>query len=241
MATYADLIANALIEIGAIATGETPSASDLALGLSKLNRMIGLWNAQSLLVPYVDSAEFAFGTSKQSYTIGPAASSADFTSARPIRIVAASIVLVSSSPYTYIPLDVMNVEEYGDIRVPATSSTIPTRLYYKPTVTKGTLYPWPYPTVVTNKLSIDYWAQLAEVATADTIALAPGYEEALTTSLAEALGPSFGRTIAPELEKQAQMARSVIKGLNSQAPKLGSDFPGSGSRGAFNYLTGGFR
>ena len=39
MTTAGDLISNAMIEIGALAAGETATAANLAFGLSKLNRL----------------------------------------------------------------------------------------------------------------------------------------------------------------------------------------------------------
>jgi hypothetical protein len=244
MTTAGDMISNSLMEIGALAQGETAAASDLAFGLSKLNRMLDLWNTRSLFVYCITNTSFPFSASQQSYTIGPAATSADFTATRPVRIDRANLVLVSSTPHVQTPLWVMNVDDYSSLRIPALSSTFPTRLYYQATYPKGTLWPWPYPTDVTNELELYMWTALSEFATtASTVSLPPGYEEALTLTLAESMCPAYGKQIDPGLARFASQARANVQALNSGALPLRSDVPqmSGGQAGFFNYRTGGLR
>jgi hypothetical protein len=55
VATVRDRIKRAMRLIGAAATGETPSADELADGLTALNAMLSSWSLESLLVPSIVS------------------------------------------------------------------------------------------------------------------------------------------------------------------------------------------
>lgn len=237
MSTVLDLLTNAMAEIGAVAQGETLSANDAAFCLSKANRMLNSWRTRRLNAYCIAKNEYAFGTSKQSYTIGP--SGADFTATRPERIDSANVILVSSDN-ARIQLWVVNVKDYAALQLPALSSIFPTRLYYQATFPNGTLYPWPYPTTATNKLELFTWQQIAEFASLGAdLSLPPGYEDAITYSLAEALCPAYGREISASLHALALEARTNIRSLNIDTPRQSSDlYPGPGE---WDYRTGGLR
>lgn len=240
MTTVLDLITNAFAEFGQYAVGETVPSADAAFALARLNRMLDNWSTRQLYSYCSNEVTVPFGTSKQSYTIGRSA--ADFDYDRPVKIEDARLVLISSTPYVYIPLDVMNMDEYSDLRVPGLSSSIPTRLYYQATYPNGTLWPWPYPTTVTNMLHMHVWNKLASLASLSAvISLAPGYEEAVTLSLAERLCPAFGKQISQDLKDQARKARADIQSLNSEPNKLKTDYPESAGQAQGTYLTGWFK
>ena len=121
MATATELIQNAFIEIGVFEPGEPLNPEDSTFGLAKLNRLLDSWATKRLNVFFVGHASFVFGTSQQSYTIGP--TGADFTAARPTRIKYANVLLVSTTPNARIPLDVLNVQEYAELDVPGIPSS----------------------------------------------------------------------------------------------------------------------
>ena len=238
--TVQTLVGNALTELGLLAAGETLSANDGALGLSKLNRMLDSWNTRKLYVYVITKTSFAFGTSKQSYTIGPLG--ADFTAARPVRIDRAQLIIVGTTD-VQLPLRLLDVDEYSNLAVPKLASTFPTQLYYQPTFPNGTLWPWPYPTNTANKLDLNMWTQLSKFTSLnDSFAFPPGYEDAITYSLSESMGPSFGKTITEDLKELARKARANIQSLNVTSPLIKSDFNMNVQQTPyFNYRTGGFR
>ena len=238
--TGSEIFEAALQEIGVLAAGEVPSAADAELLRRKFNRMVGTWNTQRRFVVYEKHQQFTFGTSQQSYTIGP--TGADFTSDRPLRLERVKLVLTASTPDVDLPLENLQVGEYADLSVPTLSSTIPTKIYYEPTFPSGTIYPWPYPTVTSNKLELWWWTKLSEIAEADVTteySLATGYDDALTLSLAEqCLGKIWGVEDDPQLRNRARLARLAISGANSSPLRIATQDTGMPGAGQFNYLTG---
>lgn len=200
-----------------------PSDEDLALALGWLNRMIDRWNADRLNIYYMADDSYAWTTSKQSYTIGPTL--ADFTAVRPAKIERANLIVVSTDPDYRKPLEVIDVSDYSEITVPAQSGSEPDRIYYKATYPNGTIYPWPYPEndadVLLNKLELFTWAQLSALAALSaSIYLPPGYEDAITLSLAEKLCIPFEKAVPQALAREASKARGIIKSLNANPAKL---------------------
>lgn len=227
------IINAALTDLGVIEPGNTPPAVVSTFCLEKLNRLLSTWATKRLLVFVMNHASYAFTTSQQSYTIGPASSTPDFTAVRPVKIERANVVIVSGSPDTHIPLDVINTQDYAALNVPALSADYPTRLYYQPTATKGTLWPWPYPTNTSNELELFTWNQLAQIATADVgvdYPLPPGYDNALILSLAESILPTYPNPSAMLIKDAAREARAAIMGINSKPPQLdlGGNYDGAG-------------
>ena len=95
MTTARDIVTNALLEMGAIAQFETPEASDINFGLSKLNRMINAWNASKLFIYAVNFQQYQLIAGKNPQTVGKgfAVSSVAITSN------VATVVGVPSRPF----------------------------------------------------------------------------------------------------------------------------------------------
>lgn len=253
MALVSDIIAAAFTELGVKPPDQDLGAAEADWGFKKLNRILERWNTRRLFVYVITQYSNLLTPSSTDangnpcFTVGP--TGANFTFPRPLRITSASITQMSVSPTVEIPLEVINVDDYSALRVPALTSTIPTKLYYAPTWSNtapgiGTFYPWPFPTVTTNKLSWWAWNQLAAfTALTDTFTFPPGYEDALTYTLAEEMLPTYPNKAAAEyIIKFAVQARYAIQSLNSQLPKIttrDSGMPNGGRpRPDFNYLTG---
>jgi hypothetical protein len=231
MATVADLIDNALAEIGFIAAEQTLSTANLTFCFDRLNRMIDSWKTQKRFVYAITPEEFAFGSSKQYYTIGP---SGDFviSAGRPIKLENYCNVILVGTTNVRVPIPVINSEEWAEIPIAALSTEFPNRIYYKPTYPDGTLYPWPYPTNVSNKLELFIWQQIDKfLSTSDTLNLPPGYEDAITLSLAEVLCSGMGKTLEPDLAEHAKRARANIANVNVKAPRQITDYPQSDGGG----------
>jgi hypothetical protein len=241
--TTLDLITAALEEIGALAGGETPSATDTDLALRRFNFLVSDWNTRKRFAYFMRSQQFTFTNSQQSYSIGTSANSADFVVSagdRPARLEFAQLVLTDSSPNVEILCEVINVELYVNITVPSLSSQFPRVIYYKPTVPNGTIVPYPaFPTKTSYKLDLSWWNQLETVAIADiatALVLPPGYANAMVLTLAEKLARPMGRPIDAELKQQARQARANIQSLNMPAPVISStDGVTSGGRGYIDW------
>lgn len=239
MSTAADIVNAAMTEIGVRAQGETLSAADGAWGLAKLNRLISGWNAEGINCFVIQHDSFPWASSKQSYTIGKSGSP-DFDATRPIRIERANILVPGTDDYR-IPLEILDFAGYAKIGNPEITSAYPSRIYYQPTHPNGKIWPWPWPTNLTDELELFWWTPITEFsALATSFDYPPGYEDALTLSLAESLCPSYGRPLAPELSGLAARARWKIKVNNLRTPPLENDAPGSVNAGEWDYTTGGF-
>jgi len=236
-----DVISNALIEISALAQGETAPAGDSSFALSKLNRMLDQWNARELYVYTVRFDEYTLTPNLQPHTIG--SSSATFTvTQRPIEIRSANIILNDVTPTVNTPLNIRDADWWSSLTVPDLSTTLPTDLYYAPKWPNGEIYLWPIPTIAYG-LQLNTWTVLGGFSgLAETFDLPPGYEEAITLSLAESLGPGFGANQNLMLSDLARKARAIIQGVNSEAPRISSRDSGVPTGGPptpyFNYRSG---
>jgi hypothetical protein len=236
--TAGQLITNALLELGAYAQGETPSAEDMAYGLSKLNRLLDQWNARRLYVYSIGFNTYNLTANVQIYLIGP--TGAFVVVQRPVEIIAANIVLTNTSPTTRTPMNIRDDAWWANQRVRSVTSTVPTDLYYSPDWPNGSIILWPIPSAA-YQLEIETWGLLGQMTnTASTFSLPPGYEEAVTLTLAEVMAPAFGLQVSSGIASQAMRARATIQSLNSAPPRIRTAdpaMPGPGRNG-FNYLTG---
>ena len=240
MATYADLVTEALAEIGAYAQGEVPSSDDMQFGLSKLNRIIDSWNAKRRTIYSKDFTTYTLIPNHAPHTIGP---TGDFVVAsRPIKILNASIVLVGTGPPTVnSPLTLRDDDWWAANLVQGLTSGLSTDLYYNPAFANGQLNFWPISTVA-NGVQLETLFILTQVTQLTTISLPPGYKDALTYTLAEALCPSFGKTADLALIMLARESRATIVVPNLASPRIStwdSGMPDDNrNRPYFNWLTG---
>jgi hypothetical protein len=103
------------------------------------------------------------------------------------------------------------------------------------------LFLWPVPTTAFD-VSLELWQALGgntDLTTA--LVLAPGYQQALSLSLAEALFVPFGAQPNPLTLSRAARARAVIETTNADPPPLMTLDYGLGSQSRtpyYNYLIG---
>ena len=127
--------------------------------------------------------------------------------------------------------------------VPTLTSTVPTDLYYQPDQPLGKLFFWPVPTIAYDVQLMVRVVLDSGVVLADTFDFPPGYQQALTLTLAELSARSFGKPVDSSLRWDASQARALIFGVNDQIPHLITKDSGmtsghSGTRADFNYLDG---
>lgn len=214
MATVLDLIITpALGEIGVLADGEVPSASQASTALAKLNALLDQWKAEALLLYTVARTTWTIASGTQDYLVG---TGQVVNIARPVFVEAVAYQDTSISPTLEIPMgDPLTDEEWQSIRQKTQQSTLPYKAYYTPTFPYGTVSLWPVPTsgtlqgVLYSQTPIDEFA-----AVSTTVSLPPGYRRMLIKNLAVELGPSFQRQPDPMLVQQARESKGVVKGAN---------------------------
>ena len=175
--TVQELISASLQDLRVIQPGETVSADDAALGLSRLNDWINALATEDLTVYTVLRTPWTL-SSAASYTIGAGATVNVARPTGPMAIDNNGFQDTSVSPTIEYQLGpVLTVDAYAAIAQKALTSPFPQNWYYDPTFTSGfgTLYPYPVPTSTTLEGVIYTQSPVAEFsAITDTISLPPG-------------------------------------------------------------------
>lgn len=213
MATAVDLIKATAHKIRILALGE-PLSNDKAIGfLDELNRMLGSWANENLLIHEQKEETLTLVVDQTSYTIGESASY-DFNTVRPQEILDGTFVKTSGGTTDY-PLTVKTLQEYRNI-ANKSSSTRPWWIAYNPTYPYGTIYLFWTPDVA-YELHLLSLKELSSFATLTTdVSLPPGYEDAIVYNLAVRMGPDFGKTLRQDILLLAEQGLKVIKRRNAR-------------------------
>jgi hypothetical protein len=157
-----------------------------------------------------------------------------------VSIEGANLILNNVTPNIYIPLNMRDEDWWLSQSVKALDSDVPTDLYYEPSWPNGKLHLWPTPETAYGLELLTRVLLTGALTTSSSIDLPPGYEDAITNTLAERCGPSFHAPVSAELKLEARQARRRVFVNNQKAPNISTaDYGLPGRRGAFNYLTGG--
>jgi len=220
--TASDIISNAMQEINALAAGETLSSEDASFGLSKLNRLLDNWNTESLFIYGTLLFQGTLTAEHNPHTIGTSGTDFIVSTARPPKITKANLVLTDVTPNIFRPLVVVDDAWWMNNPVPTLETQIPYYLWPNYSWPTASLYLWPVPTKAYD-IRLDLQTLFSSFALSDTFSLPPGYEDAVTLSLAESLTSAFGKSPSPVLVQQAAAARGRVKSLNSEAPTMACD------------------
>jgi hypothetical protein len=228
--TVRELVSDSAILIGALASGETLPAAEAVDAFRALNRMLDSWSLEKLILYARTSETFPFVASQQTYTMG---TGGNFNTARPLAIEVAEVL----DGTTNIPIEIIGLDKWTRIPDKTTTNTYPKQLYYELTNPLATLKFWPVPST-TKSVVLHSWKALTQFASLNTtVALPPGYEDALISNLAVRLAPMYGRTVSAELAAIASETKSNVKRSNSKPYLLFADPALVGPKG-FNIYTG---
>lgn len=235
MATAADIIKGSLRLLGAIATGETPSASETADGLSALNDMLDSWSNEGLAVFAREREVFALTPSLQAHTMG---TSGTFNTTRPNDIE--EVKILSGTLETHV--EIINFEQWSQVGIKSTASDIPTQVYIERGFPLLTLNFWPIPSVANSAVIYSRKSLTAFALSSTTVSLPPGYSESLKFNLAVRLAPEFGTAASAEVIAFAMESKDNLKRANLRPQYLdGSEIScmasGNGSA-TFNFYSG---
>lgn len=228
--TVANLITGALEDLGAVALGETPEASEFAACLRALNNMIETWNTESLMVYNIAPHVFTYVAGQASYTLG---TGGDFNMTRPIKIESAyNRTGTGSNQVDYPMLVTDNANIYSDIITKQVQTTLPVVMYYDGNFPLQSCYFWPVPSNTTYAPVLWTWEQIASfAATEDVITLPPGYKRALQKNLAVEVAPAYGKAVSNDLKEQAVDSKAQLKRNNYTIDTLQmpTGIPGAGT------------
>lgn len=221
--TGRDLLSESLRKIGALANGESLTASELVNGLVTINNMLKSWNISPLLIFKVTSSVFSLVAGQQSYTMG---TGGNFNAARPTKIARAGIV-IGTQEY---PLEIITVERWAEIQDKSSSGEIPQYLYAEGTYPLETVNLWPKPSQA-HSIALYTHTPLTAITANDDIEMPDGYLRAIISNGGIELCPEYGRQATPELIKVASESLAAIKKKNSKPRLMKSDAFGINSTG----------
>lgn len=234
------VIAEAYQELNVFMPGSAipPAQGDLAL--SKLRQLLNYWNAQRHMV-WCDV--FRTGTlvpNLSPHTIGP--TGATFTVAiRPVSIEGFSLNLNTNTPDVFVPIAIIDSQEYEALSVPGISTSVPTAVYYEADWPNGSLYFYPIPNFAYPVRWRSRMTLADDIDLTDALDFPPGYQLAYTYSLAELLATPSGRSVPLQTAKLAQAARAAIGANNTVIPLLDlQDGQQESKRTTFNYHSRSF-
>lgn len=209
MATALTVIQNAMRLIGVLAQGETPSSSEAADALSRLNLMLAEWSIQRIFVFSVRKDLHVLSAGVQDYTIGTGGA---INVPRPVKIAQAGII---QSNGLRSELEILETEaQWAAIPEKGVSAVQPLKLYDDYAYPLSTLSLWPKPSG-TPTLELYSWQKLPSfAATGDTFDMPPGYQQAVEYNLAILLAPEYGRPIDAVVASIAGSSKTSIAQIN---------------------------
>ena len=211
MPTALQLVSRSMRLIGALGSGETPTADEQTDGIAALNSMLKTWGVQANSIYSVQWDVFTWAANQSSRTYG---SGGDLDAARPVRVVGA----FQRADGVDCPLRLLTEAQYAGINDKATTSNIISHLYFDDAHPLMTVYAHPVPSVSasahirTHKLLQSFAAATTELAMPD------GYEDAIAFNLAIRLAPEYQRATPEEVKRTAVTSLRAIKLRNKRIP-----------------------
>ena len=223
--TFADIATDALLDLGVVAAGETPTSDDLNNALRAMNRQLDQYAAERLQIYTVTASTCTIVSGTQTYTLG---AGGDVNVVRPTYLERVTYTFTPPGG-TYpveFPLIPMTDRDWEAQPLKTMQSTLPLNYYYNPTFPLGTLKLWPIPTSPPATLTLTVYApqQVGEFTALSTvIALPPGYRRMLVKNLAVEMAPSYQRNVAPELQRAADDSKGAVKASNVRMSDMSFD------------------
>lgn len=214
MTAATDIITRALKALGVLAAGETISGEDAADGLLALNSMLDSWAVDSLFVYAIQYQQHTVVPATHTVTVGPGG---DIDVARPLDIQ--GDIVASLGDVDYIVRSITRAQ-YQTIMQKDVNGSMPSVYYYDRAFPVGTISFYPgFGGAYTVKVPVR--SQLSEFDTVEQeVALPPGYNRAITYSLAEELASTYERDIPISVARIAMSARKAIRRQNAISPVL---------------------
>lgn len=211
--TALQLITSSMRLLGAVASGETPTADEQNDALIVLNDLLDSCNNKGLTIYSNSIQTFNLTAAKQTYAISAASVAPELTANRPVCVEYGYITYQGTD---YPLRTTLTRDEWMDIASKSTQSIIPCFLYYEPKYPAGEIKLWPVPqTAVTMTLSLnDQFAALASLSA--SIAYPPGYAKWMRYQLAVELASEFKLTPPEAVVQTAKDELGDIQSRNTR-------------------------
>lgn len=234
-----DLITRAARIATVIGGAEPLDANDASDILLSLNQMLDSWQAERLYAYNIIERSTPLIAGQDTYLIGPAQALA--ITVRPMRL---EYAFTRDAQGYDRPMEIITHLEYADLFLKTLAGAYPTMVHFDPQWPNGRVRIWPLtnPSIPLT-LYVGVWVILSEyTALGDLVSLPPGYEDAITYSLAERICIEFEKAVSSGLEKMASMARARVKRMNVPASRTSCEFQGTqyvGNRTPWWVIQGG--
>lgn len=206
-----DIIKYGLLEIGAIAVGETPSDAEMVHGRKKLNMLVKQWmGPNSMFAPGLkmwarERATLTL-TAKNTFELKPTGGDLDI--AIPVSILSA---VRRNTDDVDTPLKPMTLDEYEALGTKSETGT-PTKFYYERQLDAGYLYLNMVPDDTTDTIPLVYLRILEDFDSADDTPDFPQeWYRPLVYNLALELAPGYGVTASRGLQALAASSLAMAQ------------------------------
>lgn len=236
--TVQELITDAMSLIGAVAIDESPTVSELSLGLRTANMMIDRWSSMPGMMRSTSTVGFTTTPGKASYSVG--LTGRDIPSTKPI--VMSSAYVQDSGNVDYA-LDLVDKSFYDGLQDKNLASGRPRMIAYDPIADQQTdpygvfyLYYTPdttYTVYVSCSQDVTEFVDLT-----DSVDFEPVYYEALKYGIATRLFRHYHAVnvqIPPDLVMHEQNTIKTLYMMNHRVVLAASDLPRAG--GTYNVYT----
>ena len=220
------IITRALLMIGAVGAGQTPTADEITDGGETLNLLLKAWQADGLQLFTLTSKSVTPVLDQYLYTFGPSGDiDTGATGPRPEEIFGVWRRLTADT--TDIALARRSREEYWRLPNKSTSGT-PVSFYFDPAIVSdlANLYIWPAPdaTFVSDyTIEIQYQKPFDDMDSAtDDLAFPKSWTLAITLGLAELLAIEYGLSISDrrELREVAAIEKKRVMDWDSEKTSI---------------------
>jgi hypothetical protein len=202
------LVRSSLRLIGAIATGETPTADEMNDGIASLNDLLEILSTQNLAVYDAATQMFPTVPGQAIYTIG---SGGNWNTWRPVRISGNPTCTFNGVDF---PVTQIGQGEYDAIGLKTQQQPIVEKLLYVNDNPLGIITLWPVPSAIVN-ITLNADRVLTAVTDVNTaIIFPPGYLLMMRYMLGILMAPDYGITISPEIASVATSSLASIKRAN---------------------------
>jgi len=213
-----------LIQVSAVDVDLT--ASELKDGLESFNRMLDSWSLDELMLYEVKREQFPLYPNTNPYSIGIGGI---WNTVRPTKIVGAYLTLTNGSIPVDYPMQVIQYDDYNDIRLKTLKTNFPGYLYYQPSFPIGECYIYPIyanngASTAPGTITITSWKPFSMIVNPTSyIELPPGYWEAIVFNLAIRIAEEYQFDIRPTTVALGTSALIRLKRMNQRTNTLQTD------------------
>lgn len=221
MSTAIQVLTDAFLKAGIIASGDVLTAEEANDGLRVFNDLLENLSLESQSVYGRSTETFLTVGGQGVYTIGPGG---NWNTVRPVRIGSPGYCRYQSVDFPITPID---RADYDALAIKNQPGDIAERFLFLNDVPLGTITLWPVPQYVTS-IGLHMDRLLSSISNLTTVlSFPPGYELMIKCLIAEMLAPEYGVQLPPPIAQQAARFKADVKRSNRRSRSVRfDDIPG---------------